>query len=51
MAITNSHIDFKNAEKLVKIEAQRKKIIWERKSKKLLIILIVFLLIIILLRE
>lgn len=51
MAIVRSHIDFKNVEKLVQIEAQRKKILWERKSKKLLIALIVFLLIITLVIE
>ncbi|TDP02143.1 hypothetical protein EV145_103122 [Flavobacterium sp. 245] len=51
MAIVRSHIDFKNVEKLVQVEAQRKKILWELKSKKLLIGLIVFLLIIIFLME
>lgn len=51
MAIRKNHIDFKNAEKLVQIEAKREKIIWERKSKKLLIAIIIFLLIIMLLTE
>lgn len=51
MAIVRSHIDFRNAEKLVKIEAQRKKMLWERKSKKLLIAIIVLFLMILLFIE
>ena len=45
MAIRKNHIDFKNIEKLVLAEAQRKENLWERKSKKLLVVLIIFFLI------
>lgn len=51
MAIVRSHVDFKSIEKLVQIESQRKKILWERKSKKLLIVLIVSLLLLTILIE
>lgn len=51
MESVRSYIDFKNVAKLVQIENQRKKMLWERKSKKLLIAIIVLFLMIILFIE
>jgi hypothetical protein len=38
-AVEDMYIDFRNVERLVQLEAQRKKAHWERKSKNLLVVI------------
>lgn len=45
MTIRKNNIDFKNVEKLVHAETQRRKILLRKKSNKLLVLLVAFLLV------